>query len=180
MNAIRRRSFPSKQMSSERWLKAVVLWLVLLVSASSSLGAQDLPRPIGYVNDFAEVIDESVEALIESLITTLERQTTAEIAVVTVATIAPYTEIEQYGIALANEWGVGKAEEDNGVILLLTITERLVRIEVGYGLEEIVPDGKAGAILDDHVVPHLREGDYGSGMLFGVTAIALEIARANY
>ncbi|HDQ15409.1 MAG TPA: TPM domain-containing protein, partial [Sediminispirochaeta sp.] len=79
-------------------------------------------------------------------------------------------------IALAEKWGVGSGESDNGVILLMAMAERQVRLEVGYGLEGAIPDGKSGAILDEMVLPFFREGDFGSGFLTGTAALAQEIA----
>lgn len=108
----------------------------------------------------------------------LERATGAQLAVAVVESIEPYGSIEQYSIALAEAWGVGSGEEDNGVLLVLAMGERRVRIEVGYGLEGAITDGTAGAILDEAVLPALREGQYGAGLLRGMEAVSAEIAEA--
>src|SRR3989304_1795765 len=97
------------------------LALVLLLGLPALLGGQSLPKPIGYVNDFAGVIDESSRGRIEALAAVLREKTGAEIAVVTVPTIEPYGSIEQYSIDLATQWGVGKKGEDNGIVLLLAM-----------------------------------------------------------
>ena len=151
------------------------LLLAVLLSAGS-LWAQTLPRARGFVNDFANVIPSDDERRMEAIISAVRDQTGAEIAVVTVESISPYPTIEDYGIALADEWQVGSEANDDGVILIVTMQEREVRIEVGYGLEGAIPDGKAGAILDDYVLPSLRQGDYGTGLANGVAVLAQEIA----
>lgn len=107
----------------------------------------------------------------------VERATGAQIAVAVVDSIAPYGSVEQYSIALAEAWGIGRAGEDDGVLLLLSMGERQVRMEVGYGLEGAITDGTAGAILDRAVLPALRDGNYGEGLRRGVEAISAEIAE---
>lgn len=168
--------FPRRRKVAARLLPAL-LFAALLLALPSMLTAQDLPRSTGrYVNDFANVIPASEEDQLASIATAVEDQTGAEIAVVTVETIEPYADIAQFGIALADEWGVGSAEDDSGVIFILAMAERQVRIEVGYGLEGALPDGKVGAILDDYVLPDFRNGDYGAGFINGVAVVAQEIA----
>lgn len=141
------------------------------------LAAQQLPQPRGYVNDFAGVIAGSDAAAMEQLIGAVREATGAEIAVVTVESYAPYGSIEQYSIALAEAWGVGKAGEDNGVVLVLAMSERELRIEVGYGLEGALPDGRVGAIIDRQMLPELRQGRWGAGLLGGVQGVAGYIAE---
>ena len=138
--------------------------------------AQKLPKPVGYVNDFAGVLDEGSKSRMTTLMAALKEKTGAEIAVVTVETTEPRA-FEEYSVELASEWGIGKAGEDTGVLILLAMKERKIRIEIGYGLEGIIPDGLAGEIRDKSILPDLRIGNYGSGMLKGVQAIAGIIAK---
>ena len=83
--------------------------------------------------------------------------------------------IEDYSVRLFEKWGIGKRGEDNGVLLIVAMAERDVRIEVGYGLEGVIPDGKAGRILDEAVLPEFRDGNYALGILNGVYEIRLAI-----
>lgn len=160
-----------------RALRTGLLYLAFLAVAGLGVsGAQELPSPQGHVNDFAGVIASEDEAAMRGIITAVREQTGAEIAVVTVESMAPYPTIEDFGIALAEEWGVGSGADDAGVILIVAVDEREVRIEVGYGLEGAIPDGRAGAILDDYVLPDLRNNDFGRGLLNGVAAVAEIIA----
>ena len=130
-------------------MRRVLFLIICFVFLSlSTLAAQQLPKPVGYVNDFAGVIDQNSKARMDSLIRILKEKTGVEIAVVTVDTIAPSASIEDYSIRLAEQWGIGKKGEDTGILLLLAMGERRVRIEVGYGLEGIIPDGLAGEIID--------------------------------
>jgi uncharacterized protein len=138
---------------------------------------QDLPRPTDYVNDYAGVVSAEDERAMRRVIEAVHKETRAEIAVAVVDSIEPYATIDAYGIALAEAWGVGPADTDAGVILIVAVAERRVRIEVGGGLEGAITDGRAGEILDDFVVPYLRENNWGEGLKAGVGALAAEIAE---
>jgi uncharacterized protein len=84
--------------------------------------------------------------------------------------------IEDYAVRLFEKWGIGERGKDNGVLILNAVKERQIRIEIGYGIEGIIPDAKAGRIRDQYLIPYLKQGDYGKGHLFTVAAIAKEIA----
>jgi len=151
-----------------------ILFTFMLAGA---LQAQKLPDPVGFVNDFAGVIDSGSSAEMGAIARALQQKTGAEIAVVTVNSIEPYGTIDEYSIELATSWGVGKKGEDTGILLLLAMQERKIKMEVGYGLEGVIPDGLAGEILDQSVLPALKAGEYGTGMLKGVQAVAGIIAK---
>lgn len=153
---------------------AVFLFLLLLVPIS--LTAADYPSPKGYVNDFANVISPADEDLIEQAARALEQSGDIELAVVTIKSLDGQS-LEEYSFGLADSWGVGKRGSDTGVILLLAVQDRMVRIEVGYGLEGDLPDGLTGSILDTHVLPDFREGKFSSGLVRGSRAIAATLAE---
>jgi len=142
------------------------LFLPLLLLAAGV----EFPRPVGFVNDFAQVIPEQVEARIEALCRQIEKKTTAEVAVVTVRKVEPLT-IEDYAAGLFERWGIGKRGKDNGVLILVAVGERKVRIEVGYGLEPLLTDAKCGSIIRSVLVPAFRRGDFGGGLMEAVRII---------
>jgi uncharacterized protein len=84
---------------------------------------------------------------------------------------------DTYANELYANWGIGKKGEDKGVLIFLSVQERKIRIETGYGVEGILPDGMAGGILDQYVVPYLRQNDYGKGLLNGMLAVGQVIAK---
>lgn len=133
-------------------------------------------RPEGSVRDLAGVFAPSRQADLEGLLADLERATTAELAVVTVKTTQPVT-VEEYAVKLFEKWGIGKKGRDNGVLMLLAIDDRAIKIEVGYGLEPAITDGTAGSILDRYVIPRFKDNDYAGGLVDGAKAIANLIAR---
>lgn len=154
-----------------------LLGIILLWAGGTVFGGEAFyPRETGFVNDFAGIISPGTEAKISAWCRDIERQTTAEVAVATVKSIAPET-VETYANKLFEKWGIGKKGKDNGVLLLVALKERKTRIEVGYGLEGAIPDAKASAIYRKIMVPNFRSGDFDQGILKATEAIAALIAQ---
>jgi uncharacterized protein len=136
------------------------------ISAAGGL-AQTFPKPAGRVNDFANVIDAATEAEIDRRLDLLEQQTTSEIAVATVKSLGGMSSTD-YANRLFREWGVGQAKTDNGVLVLIGVDDRDMAIEVGYGLEGVLPDGLAGQVIRENFTPRFKEGDFSGGIQSGV------------
>lgn len=134
------------------------------------------PHPDGYVNDFASVLDAEQEAYLEMFLRTVERETSAEIVVATVRSLEGMT-VELYANRLFADWGIGKKQQDNGVLVLVAPDHRTVRIEVGYGLEPILPDGLAGEIIRTEMIPEFRNDNYPRGIGRGLNRIAQVVRR---
>ncbi len=126
--------------------------------------------PTGHVSDFAGALSREQRSILETNLTAFSASTSNEIAVVIVPTLGG-DYIENYAVRLFEEWGIGTAQNDNGVLLLLALEERELRIEVGYGLEGALTDSEANAIITDLMVPLLREGDYDAAVALGVEAM---------
>jgi len=151
----------------------LLLGLLLFSVLSRAMG---FPKPKGLLNDFAGVIDPAYRHRILAVITELMQKTGVPIVVVTMPTIngADYND---YANRLYEAWGIGKKGVDRGVLIFLAIKERKMRIEVGYGLEGIIPDGLAGEIRDRYMLPYLKRNRFGQGIFNGVVAIARIIAQ---
>src|ERR1700760_2219341 len=157
-----------------RWLAVVLLIFapsVILTAESVST----LPAPTGYVSDFAGVLSPSTKASLETLCTQVDRQAHAQIAVVTIKTLDNDQSIEEFTTALEDKWKVGAKGTDRGVLMVLVMTPRRGRIEVGYGLEGILNDAKVGDI-GRSMVPAAQQGDYNTAVPLGVRQIAQIIA----
>ncbi len=136
----------------------------------------DFPKPLGAVNDFAEVMSEEQEATLTALLEKLEQDTTAEVAVATVTTLDGMS-VEEYANRLFAEWGIGRRGKDNGVLILVAPGQREMRIEVGYGLEGVLPDGLAGEVIRANFLPSFRDNNYGAGIVSGTRRVADIITR---
>ncbi|HSW51447.1 MAG TPA: TPM domain-containing protein [Bryobacteraceae bacterium] len=129
----------------------------------------------GYINDFARVIDPATRAALESYCTRVQEATGAQIAVITIDTLAGEP-VEDVASAIFRKWGIGKKGKDEGVLLLLVTRDRRIRLEVGYGLEPVIPDGAAGDVLRA-MRPALRESRYGEAVTEALNVIGSRIAQ---
>lgn len=139
--------------------------------------AQDYPNPVGYVNDFANIISDNVEIELESDLKSYEQETHHEIAVATIKDLEGLDE-SQYAFELASKWKVGKEDFDNGTLILVAPNEKRARIEVGYGLEPAITDSAATFIVRDIMIPRFKEGNFDKGIIDGVGAVK-EAARGE-
>lgn len=141
---------------------------VLLASLAA---AQTFPAATGRVTDLANVIDPATEGEIDRRLDQLEQQTSSEIAVATIPSLGGLASTD-YANRLFKQWGVGQDKLDNGVLVLIAIADRDMAIEVGYGLEGVLPDGLAGQVIRDDFTPRFRENDYAGGIRDGVMRLA--------
>jgi uncharacterized protein len=153
---------------------AVLAFLLLAVwSLASAEKIADI-HPTGYVTDLANVIDPATKAKLEALATEVQQKTGAQIAVVTVNSLEGQSK-EDYAADLYKHLGVGSKKNNEGVLLLVAPKERQYRIEVGYGLEPVINDARAGDIGRE-MVPYLRQQNYNGAVLLGTTRISQLIA----
>lgn len=140
-------------------------------------------KPTGLVTDLAEIISPAAETRLEADLEAYTASTGNELAVVTLKSLEGDT-IENTAVALFEDWGIGKKNQDNGVLLLVAPQEREMRIEVGYGLEPVLTDARAGEIIRETITPRFKENDYDGGISGGVGAImavlsSQELSRPN-
>ena len=152
--------------------------LAVSIGLATSAAARDWPPPRGHLNDFAGIVDAAAGDSIEALARELRHRTGAELAVVTVQSLEG-EEIEPAAVELFQAWGIGGKKRDDGVLILLAENDRRVRIEVGYGLEGLLPDGRCGSIIRRVMGPDLSADRFGTGLLRGAEAVAGVIAEAH-
>src|ERR1700678_2345404 len=157
--------------------KCLLALFALLLAWSNPLLAervQDLPQPTNYVSDFAGVLSPATLVDLNRLCRQVDLQAHAQIAVVTVKSLDGEP-IENFATALEDKWKVGKKGTDRGLLLILATDDRKYRIEVGYGLEGILPDGRVGDIGRE-IVPYLQQNNYDAAITVAVQQIAGVIA----
>ena len=158
--------------------KTLFLLLTLLVIGAPSFAANQWPAPQGYVNDLANVIPADQSQTLEVFLTQVEQKTGTQIAVVTTPSVEG-ADIDGAAVDLFKTWGIGKKGKDDGILILASIQDHRVRIEVGYGLEAVVNDGQAGSIIRQYITPYFKQGDYGQGLTQGAAAVAQLVAASE-
>jgi uncharacterized protein len=157
--------------------KAIFLLISLFSLISSTVYSVSIPkRPSAYIMDLAGVINDNVEVNLNGYLRELEEKTTAQMVVLSIDSLEGES-LDALSIHIAHDkWKLGHKGKDNGVLLLVAIQERKYRIEVGYGLEGVLPDSLVGSIGRQYIVPSFRKGDYSTGLLTSTLAIISEIA----
>lgn len=151
---------------------ALLLWLGVTQAAPT------FPPLTGRVVDEAGLLSPSVREAITAELAAHETATSNQVVVVTLSSLQGYS-IEEYGYQLGRHWGIGQAERDNGVLLIVVPTERKVRIEVGYGLEGILTDALSHDIIQNRILPRFRQQQYEMGITEGVTGV-LAVLQGSY
>ncbi len=158
------------------WLLVLLLVCTRPLPVAAAPESNLFPEPLGLVNDFADVLGLQERLEIQRVAERLWQSNGVELAVVTVQDTSPY-DTETYAFRLFRLWGIGEAKADNGLLVLLNMGEREIRIEVGTGLEGYVTDAKAGRILDA-ALPELQAGRYGQGLLIICEELEQAVAEA--
>ncbi len=144
-----------------------LLWGSLAASASAQVTVSGLTDRI---TDQADLLSAQTEQTLTTLLAAHEEATTNQVVVLTVPSLQGVA-IEEFALQVAEATGLGTAENDNGVLLIVSVEDRKVRIEVGYGLEGVLPDVIASRIIREQIVSHFREGAYERGIELGVLAV---------
>jgi uncharacterized protein len=144
--------------------------IVFILLAIAIAAALDVPSLRGRVNDYAGVLSQDQARSLESLLAQFEQETGHQVAVLAIPTLDG-EDIEGFSIRVAENWKLGKKGFDNGVILVVAVKDRRLRLEVGYGLEGVLPDAIAKQIISDYIVPRFRAQDYAGGIIAGIDAV---------
>jgi len=148
--------------------------MAAVLAAAAVVSALEVPYLGGRVNDLAGLLEDGFEAEVSSQLEALERETGAQVAVLTVPTLEG-DPIEDFSMRVVETWKLGGERADNGVLLLIARDERLVRIEVGYGLEGALTDVESGRIISGLMTPRFRAGDFDGGVGAAIDAIAAKV-----
>lgn len=165
--------------------KLIICIAVLVGFCPMACGTvDDVPNPKTYdadnwVSDPDHILDSETKNKINDILQQLEDSLTIEVAVVALNSIGE-EEPHEFAVTLFNRWGIGKAEDDNGLLILLTRDIRDITFKTGYGLEGVLPDAICKRIQMETMVPHLRENDWNTGMLEGVKAVAEVLYESDY
>jgi uncharacterized protein len=158
-----------------RRLGKALIFIALFVSVRAQAEPISQLKTTDYVNDFAHVLDTATVQQMDDICRQVDEKAHAQIAVVTIHTLDG-TDIESYAVDLFHQWGVGNKSTNRGVLILYVIDDHRARIEVGYGLEPILPDGKVGGFQRE-AIPFMRNSEYSKALLLVTSRVAGVIAQ---
>jgi len=153
-----------------------ILFSILMLSVTAFGSEAQFPSPTGFVNDYAGILTADQKQALDQITQSLKQTNGAELAIAIVDSVEPL-DPKLYAVKIFEKWKIGEKGKDNGVLVLLAMKERRIEIEVGYGLEGVLPDALAGQILDDYAVPNFREGKMGEGVIAAAKAVASVVAK---
>lgn len=149
----------------------VILFSVLSISFLQAQNVLPKPNPVKLVTDMAGVLSAEQQSILENKLVALDDSSSNQIAVVLVKSLDGYP-IEDYATKLFREWGIGNKKTNNGVLILASIDERKIRIEVGYGLEGAIPDITTASIIRNDIVPSFKTGEYYHGLDLATSSLS--------
>jgi uncharacterized protein len=151
--------------------------LILICFTTVSFG-QSLPKSIGFVNDFENIFTDKQEQVLDSLIKNFEKETKIQIAIVTLdSSYTNKSDFDNYTLKLANNWGVGQKDKDNGLLIGISSSLRKMRIQNGYGIKKILSDQETQVLIDSLFIPNFKQDKYFDGTKKGVTGIINTLER---
>ncbi len=151
--------------------------IILLLAAQAAFSLQIPEKPKGRVSDYAGLLTNDQKVRLDAQLQRYEEATTNQIAVAIFKSLEGES-LEDFSIRLAEKWKIG-TRKDNGVILIVFLDDRKIRIEVGYGLEGSLTDATSSSIIRNDIAPHFRQGDYYYGIEAGVHKI-IEATKGEY
>ena len=150
-------------------MRRLLLAFLLLLTAVTAVAEVAVPPLTGRVVDLAGVLQPAEQAALTSRLAAFEQEKGSQIAVLIVPTTQPES-IEQFGIRVVDQWKLGRKGVDDGLLILLAMEDRSMRIEVGYGLEGVIPDAIAKRVIAEIMTPYFRQGDFYGGLNAAVAA----------
>ena len=166
-------------MAKDSKLFPFALIICILLLCPLLLGATPSHTDVFYVNDYADVLSDDAESHILSTAVDLEKQTGAQVVVLTVNNLDG-ADISDYAVEVFRKWGIGDEKEDNGVLILLSVGDREMWISSGYGLEGTLTDTRLGQMRDAYAIPYYRNDDFETGTIVLFDAIINEIRTEEY
>lgn len=166
-------------MTKERKRVSFALILCILILCPILLGAAPSHTDIFYVNDYADVLSDETESHILSTAVELENQTTAQVVVLTVNSLDG-EEISDYAVETFRNWGIGDEENNNGVLIVLSVDDREMWVTTGYGVEGTLTDTRLGQLRDTYAIPYYQNDDFDTGTKALFNAIVNELCTEEY
>ncbi len=156
-------------------------WFILLFAFCFRTFADEVipPSPAQYFNDYAHVVSTATVSQLNQTLADFERQSSEQILVVIFPTMQSDSSIEDYTVRVARAWKAGQQDKNNGAVLFVFVQDRKMFLQVGYGLEGVLPDALCKKIIDEQISPRFKAGDFDGGLAAGVQSI-LAATKGEY
>jgi uncharacterized protein len=139
--------------------------LIFFILVSVLTAQDDLPgKPGSWVNDYASVLSVPEKQDLENTLSALEKRSSNQIFIAILKQLPENTYPEEFAVKLYDRWKPGLADQDNGLLIVVFINDRIIRIEVGYGLEDVVTDAQSGTLIREYIGPEFKQGNYYAGL----------------
>ena len=148
-----------------------VLILIFGVISFSFGQETGFPKPVGFVNDFENVLSLEEVTKLENLLINYEKQTSNELVIVTISKTENEIDFDTYALDLSKNWGVGKKNKDNGLVIVISNQLGRIRICTGTGTEKILTDEICNTILEEKIIPNFKNGEIYNGIESGINAL---------
>jgi uncharacterized protein len=157
----------------------IVLWVYFVLASTLALAQiPDAPKPTRLCNDLSGTLQPNQIQELEQSLVVFDQETSVQICLVVVTDLGGF-EVSDYATRLFEKWGIGRGKQDDGILLLLSLQERKIRIETGYGLESVVTDALSRRIIEENIVPALRREGVAAGLKAGSSAL-MSLIRGDY
>ena len=145
--------------------------LSFVYMAAPVIFALDIPPLAGRINDYGDILNSSQETTLENLLREAENKTSSQVVLLTIPSLQEEV-LEDYSMRVVEKWKIGQEKFDNGLLMLVAMKEKKIRVEVGYGLEHIITDAKSSYIIRKLMVPFFKKGNYYGGINQGLVAVS--------
>ena len=160
-------------------MRKSIIAIILFSISVIGLAAQDIPtKPNKLVNDYTGTLSSSQIQQLERKLVAFDDSSSTQIAIAILKSVGDY-DINEYAVELGRKWGVGDADKNNGIVIVVALGDRKISIQTGYGLEGALPDVYAKRIIENDIKPYFKTGDYYGGLDAGTTAI-IKYTRGEY
>lgn len=160
--------------------RTLVMVVLVLLSAAPAVAQEVIPpAPKTYLHDGAKVIPAQTAQQLEQKLQQFERDSSIQFVVAIYPKMQSDSDVADYAQRVAESWGVGQKQTDNGIVLFVFVQDRELFIATGYGVEGALPDITANRIIEDEIVPRFKAGDYAGGVVAGVTSV-MAATRGEY
>jgi uncharacterized protein len=164
------------QRSAIRLVVGIVAFLIPILAQSAEVMP---PAPQRHFNDYAKVVSSATATRLDQRLANFERETSIQFVVAVYPRMQSDSSLEDYTVRVAQSWGIGTKEKNNGAVLFVFTEDRAMFLQVGYGLEGSVPDALAKRIIEDEIKPHFKNGNFDAGLTSGVEAV-IKATRGEY